>query len=74
MLEKGIQNISSILSNKLVGSFVVQSLSDNFEESCLVRKCRELEDMFGTNFTGQILNECNGDMGRIMTAIKVDME
>ena len=40
-------------------------------ESCLVRdsECRELEDMFGTNFTGQILKKCSGDMKQIKAAI-----
>ena len=28
----------------------------------MVRECRELEDVFETNFTGQILSECSGDV------------
>ena len=37
----------------------------------MVRESRELEDVFGTNFTGQIMSECM----QIKTAImKVDKE
>ena len=36
---------------------IVLSLYD-FEESCLIRECRELEDVFGIHFTGQIMSEC----------------
>ena len=35
-------------------------MCDDFGESCFVRECRELEDVLGTNFTGQILSECSG--------------
>ena len=41
-----------------LGGSGVLSLCNDFNESCLVRECREIEDMFGTNFTGQILKEC----------------
>ena len=41
----------------------------------MVRECRELEDVFGTNFTGQIMSECSGDVRQIKTAImKTDKE
>ena len=54
---------------------MVLSLSDDFNESCLVWECRDLEDAFGTNHTSQILKECRGDMKLIKATIrKVDKE
>ena len=44
-----------------LGDSVVRTLYDDFDKSCLVRECRELEDVLGTNFTGQILSESSGD-------------
>lgn len=32
-----------------LGSLVVLLLRDDFNKSCLVRECRELEDAFGTS-------------------------
>ena len=52
-----------------LGGSVVLALCNDFGESCLVRECRELEDVFGTNFTGQILSECIGDVRQIKAAI-----
>ena len=49
-----------------LGGSVVLSLCDDFDEPCLVRKWRELENVFGTNFTGQILSECSGDATCVM--------
>ena len=43
----------------------------------MVRECRELEDVFETSFTGQILSKCSGDVDvrQIKAAItKVDKE
>ena len=58
-----------------LGGSVVLALCNDFGESCLFRECRELEDVFGTNFTGQILSECIGDVRQIKAAIiKVDKE
>ena len=58
-----------------LGSSAVLSLCDDLGESCLVRECRELEDVFETNFTGQIMSECSGDVRQIKTAImKADKE
>ena len=54
-----------------LGGSVVLSLCDDFSESCLVRECKELEDVFGTNFTCQILKECSGDVKQIKAAIYV---
>ena len=52
-----------------LGGSVVLSLCDDFDEPCLVRKWRELENVFGTNFTGQILSECSGDVRQTKAAI-----
>ena len=48
---------------------MVLSLSDDFNESCLVWECRDLEDAFGTNHTSQILKECRGDTKLIKATI-----
>ena len=48
-----------------LGGCAVLSLCDDFGESCLVRKCREHEGVFGTNFTGQTLSDCSGDVRQI---------
>lgn len=58
-----------------LGGSAVLSPCDDFGESCLVREWRELEDVIGTNFTGQILSECSGDVKQIKAAIiKADKE
>ena len=45
-----------LLKKDDLGGSVVLSL---ITESCLVSECRKLENVFGTNFTGQILSECS---------------
>ena len=35
---------------------MVLSLCDDFDLSCLVQECRELEEEFGTGFTDDIIN------------------
>ena len=33
------------------------SLCDDFDSSCLVRECRELEEVYGTGFTDDIIDK-----------------
>ena len=49
-LKHGMSKRADVLCGR-----VVLSLCDNFDSSCLVRECRELEEPFGTDFTGDIV-------------------
>ena len=53
------------MGDKVLGGSVVLSLCDDFEEACLVRECKDLENVFGTNLTGQILSKCSDDMREV---------
>ena len=55
-------------SDALCGRAVL-SLCDDFDSSCLVRECRELEEEFGTGSTDDIINRSTRSLKEVKKAL-----
>ena len=55
-------------SDNLCGRAVL-SLCDDFDSSCLVRECRELEEEFGTGLTDDIINRSTRSLKEVKKAL-----
>ena len=67
-----LQNISLLINRRRACAMRVTSdayLSDDTASICLVRECRELEAVFGTHFTQEILSDNAPSLKEVKDAI-----
>ena len=68
------QLTSDSVSTNRLGVVALKSLSDDMESLCLVKECRELESIFNTDFTTEILIDADSTnlMDIKRTILKID--
>ena len=68
------QLTSDSVSTNRLGVVALKSLSDDMESLCLIKECRELESIFGTDFTTEILIDADSTNLRDIkrTILKID--
>ena len=59
------------MTDTLSGSLLL-AMCDNVESICPVRECGEMEEHFGTHFTGDIKKEANCRLKDMKIIIKAD--